>query len=77
MKAKAFLTTLLLGCGLCLNPTVPNARTAERQQSAAQKPEKKAHRVMGDIPFSYSYQETLKLARQNGKPMFAYFTFAT
>ncbi len=74
MFAKICLATILLGCGLCFHP---EGFPAVEQQPAAQEPAKKPHRVQGDIPFSYSFEETLSLARKNGRPVFAYFTFET
>jgi hypothetical protein len=71
------LATLFLGCGLCISSTGPAAGIAEKQQPAAREAAKKRHRVLGEIPFSYSYDQTLSLARKNGKPIFAYFTFET
>ncbi len=33
------------------------------------------HRVKGEIEFSYDYAATLAAAKENGKPILAYFTF--
>jgi len=68
---------LLLGCGFCFNSAGSAAINADHQQPSAQEPAKERHRVQGNVPFSYSYTETLNLARRNGKPIFAYFTYAT
>ena len=35
------------------------------------------HQVVGKIDFFYSFPETLARAQENGKPIFAYFTFET
>jgi len=77
MQTKIYAATLLLGCGLGFNFAPSPARAEEQQKPAVQEPAKKPHRVQGDIPFSYSYSETLNLARKNGRPIFAYFTFET
>ena len=39
--------------------------------------EKAPHRVLGRIDFSYSLEETVARAQENGKPIFAYFTYET
>jgi hypothetical protein len=52
-------------------------QTQESGSQAARPAAKKPHRVLGEMPFSYSYEETLNLARKNNKPIFAYFTFET
>jgi hypothetical protein len=56
-------------------PLIP--QTQESGSQAARPAAKKPHRVLGEMPFSYSYEETLNLARKNNKPIFAYFTFET
>ena len=43
--------------------------------AGGQEPGKDRHRVLGDIAFSYSYEETLQKAKKSGKPILAYFTF--
>ena len=35
------------------------------------------HRVQGKIDFSYDFEATLEKASESGKPVLAYFTFAT
>ena len=35
------------------------------------------HRVAGEIPFGYSFEEAAARAAEDGRPIFAYFTFAT
>ncbi len=35
------------------------------------------HRVEGKIDFSYDFEATLEKASESGKPVLAYFTFAT
>jgi cytochrome oxidase Cu insertion factor (SCO1/SenC/PrrC family) len=77
MRPKMYPAILLLGCGLCFNSGGSAATSADHQQPSAQEPVKGPHRVLGKVPFSYSYTETLNLARQNGKPILAYFTYAT
>jgi hypothetical protein len=72
-----YAAILLLGCGFCFNSAGSAAISAGHQQPSAQEPAKKPHRVQGKVPFSYSYTETLNLARRNGKPIFAYFTYET
>ena len=45
--------------------------------SASQDPaDGSRHRVSGKIAFSYDYPATLAAAKENGKPILAYFTFA-
>jgi hypothetical protein len=77
MRIKTTLPTILLGYGLCAPLAVAPARTAEQAKPAAKEAEKKRHRVLGELPFSYDYQDTLAKARTNGRPIFAYFTFET
>jgi hypothetical protein len=72
MKARTFCAVWLLGLA-----AFASGRVMPGQQPAKEATVKQAHRVLGDLPFSYSYANTLKLARQNGKPIFAYFTYAT
>lgn len=69
MRMKTNLAMAALFFGGCL--------ATSGQEPAAKAPKKEPHRVQGDIPFSYSYPETLALANSNGKPILAYFTFDT
>jgi cytochrome oxidase Cu insertion factor (SCO1/SenC/PrrC family) len=69
MKIRMSLAIAALCVGGCL--------AASGQEPANKAPKKEPHRVLGQIPFSYSYPDTLKLANSNGKPILAYFTFDT
>jgi hypothetical protein len=68
----------VLGWSLAAVPAVEQGtgRTAPPKR-AEKAPRQEPHRVLGDIPFSYSYPETLARARSNGRPILAYFTFDT
>lgn len=77
MRLKMYPAILLLGCSLCFNSARSAATSADHQQPSVQEPAKEPHRVLGKVPFSYYYAEALNLARRNGKPIFAYFTYAT
>lgn len=77
MGLKIYPAILLLGCSLCFNSAKSAATSADHLQPSAQEPAKAPHRVQGKVPFSYDYAEALNLARRNGKPIFAYFTYAT
>jgi len=67
MKIKMSLAIVAFCIGACL--------AAISQEQEAKAPKKEPHRVQGNVPFSYSYPETLALAKSNGKPILAYFTF--
>lgn len=60
----------LMMAALCAMLTLWVAAPAQGQEKNAAP----CH-VTGDIPFSYDYAETLAAARENGKPIFAFFTF--
>jgi len=68
-----------LACwSLAVVPASERTRGTEVAQATGDKaPKKEPHRVFGDIPFSYSYSETVARARSNGRPILAYFTFDT
>jgi len=76
MKFRILLAAIALGCCVGLN-SVTSLATTVGQQAPEKKAVKKIHRVMGELPFSYSFPETQSLARKNSKPIFAYFTFET
>ena len=65
----------VLGSALLFAAMLPLMATG--RPSAQETRPKEPHRVLGNLPFSYSYPEILNLARQNGKPIFAYFTYGT
>ncbi len=69
MRIKTSLAIAALCVGGCL--------VASGQEPAEKAPKKEPHHVLGNVPFSYSYPEALKLAESNGKPVLAYFTFDT
>jgi len=69
MKIKLSMTVAFLCIGGFLAASVQEPKTKA--------PKKEPHRVAGEIPFSYSYPETLASAKSNGKPIFAYFTYDT
>jgi hypothetical protein len=76
MKFRREMTAWILCLGLGVAAAAPPARPEAAGRIPSQgKEEKAAHLVLGNLPFSYSYGETLRLARQNGKPIFAYFTY--
>ncbi|MGE0431960.1 MAG: hypothetical protein AB7K09_03280 [Planctomycetota bacterium] len=67
----------LVAAMLILSLLLP-AVAQDPQPAQPDKPDKPdRHRVDGKINFSYDWEATVKAAEANGKPIFAYFTFAT
>ena len=70
MRIKMSLAIAAFCIGGCL-------AASSSQEQEAKAPKKEPHHVQGNVPFSYSYPETLALAKSNGKPILAYFTYDT